>query len=162
MILIFCFQNNKHWHENEPQAATSNEKMKLVFQLTDQKHFIHYNQAFIWLDLFCVHAQARVYCSVCVCLCVHEAYVCTCKYIIHVSVCYYATACYCYHDAAYDIFQPFVPELAGWLSHYMQFYASSFTIASIISHKLHQLNNQLQLDLLLHGLGWEAGMFSSL
>lgn len=40
---------------------TSNEKMKLVFQLTDQKHFIHYNQAFIWRDLFCVR----------VCVCTH-------------------------------------------------------------------------------------------
>lgn len=30
-----------------PRAETSNEKMKLVFQLTDQKHFIYNNQAFI-------------------------------------------------------------------------------------------------------------------
>lgn len=83
MILIFCFRSNKHWHENEPQAETSNEKMKLVFQLTDQKHFIHYNQAFIWRDLFF---------SVCACMCVQYCIVCgasvrTCKYIIHVSVC---------------------------------------------------------------------------
>lgn len=68
MILIFCFQSNKHWHENEPRAQTSNEKMKLVFQLTDQKHFIHYNQAFIWRVFFisaCVH---RGTCHVYVCV----------------------------------------------------------------------------------------------
>lgn len=38
--------------------------MKLVFQLTDQKHFIHYNQAFIWCDLF-----------LCVCPCCSLQYV---------------------------------------------------------------------------------------
>lgn len=54
MILIFCFQSNKHWHEREPRAETSNEKIKLVFQPTDQKHFIHYNQAFLWRVFFSV------------------------------------------------------------------------------------------------------------
>lgn len=77
MILIFCFQSNKHWHENEPQAEASNEKMKLVFQLTDQKHFIHYNQAFIWRDLVCVCG------AYCMCECGGSM----CKYIIHASVC---------------------------------------------------------------------------
>ena len=72
MILIFFFQSNKHWHENGPQAETSNEKMKLVFQLTDQKHFIHNNQAFIWvLDLW---ACVCVCVCVCVCLSVSECY----------------------------------------------------------------------------------------
>lgn len=49
MILIFCFQSNKHWHENVPQAQAPNEKMKLVFQLTEQQHFTRNNQAFIWV-----------------------------------------------------------------------------------------------------------------
>lgn len=85
MILIFCFQSNKHWHENEPRAETSNEKMKLVFQLTDQKHFIHYNQAFIWRDFFSLFfilaftCMCALYfmCVMSVCACVH----------VHPSVC---------------------------------------------------------------------------
>lgn len=88
MILIFCFQSNKHWHENEPQAETSNEKMKLVFQLTDQKHFIHYNQAFIWQDFFSslffilafTFMCARSFmCVMSMCACVHVH--------VHASVC---------------------------------------------------------------------------
>lgn len=63
MILIFCLQNNKHWQENGPRARASNEKMKLVFQLTAQKHFIHYNQAFIWVWL-----PSNMYSCLCTCL----------------------------------------------------------------------------------------------
>lgn len=86
MILIFCFQSNKHWHENEPRAPTSNEKMKLVFQLTDQKHFIHYNQAFIWRGFFYFCMRARR-CVPRLCVCEERACTYTCKYIIHASSC---------------------------------------------------------------------------
>lgn len=135
MILIFCFQSNKHWHENEPQAETSNEKMKLVFQLTDQKHFIHYNQAFIWRDLFCVCVRACVYYTVCIC----EGHVC-----VHVNTLFMPlfVLWYCllllHQDAAYDIFQPFVPELAGWLSQY------TYVILCLIFHCcIHHSSSQI-------------------
>lgn len=155
MILIFCFQSNKHWHENEPQAETSNEKMKLVFQLTDQKHFIHYNQAFIWRDLFCVWVCARV----CVCMCVHEvdgwggrsecAHVNTLFMLLFVL-------CFCllllHWHAAHDIFQPFVPNLAACLSvcNFMP-HLSLLHPSQSTTDKLRWSSNQLHLALLLRG-----------
>lgn len=88
MILIFCLQSNKHWHENEPQAETSNEKMKLVFWLTDQKHFIHCNQAFIWCEFFlCVHLHMFTIIYVYVERTSALHYLCLCLRC--------ATACYC-------------------------------------------------------------------
>lgn len=105
MILIFFFRSNKHWHEKEPQAEAFNEKMKLVFQLTDQKHFIHYNQTFIWCDLLCVRVT-----------CVSRSFgvlVCACKYIIHACVCYCLLLQH--QDTVYDIFPSFVAEQAASL-----------------------------------------------
>lgn len=160
MILIFCFQSNKHWHENEPEAETSNEKMKLVFQLTDQKHFIHYNQAFIWHALVCVCARTCVQDCMCVC----GEHVCTrvnTLFMLLFVLCYYLLLLN--QDTAYDIFQPFVPGLAGCLS-ICNFLPrlSLLHPSQSISDKLCWSNNQLHLALLLQELVWEAAMLSSL
>lgn len=165
MILIFCFQSNKHWHENEPEAETSNEKMKLVFQLTDQKHFIHYNQAFIWRDLFYVCAHARVYCTVCVCLCVWMACVSTCKYIIHVSVCAMLLLVIATPRHSLWHFPTFCTR-TSWLV------VSVYTILSLIFHcciyhSSSQINFTGQITnytclSCYRDLGWEAGTVNSL
>lgn len=148
MILIFCFQSNKHWHENEPQAERPNEKMKLVFQLTDQKHFIHYNQAFIWHSCsVCMHVRVSapvggLYVFVCV-VCVWWWWwgVHTCKYIIHAIFC--ALPLPSVAACGRDISQRFVPHLFCWL----QFYISYFTVV-FTEDGVHHWSNLFHMALL--------------
>lgn len=148
MILIFCFQSNKHWHENEPQAERPNEKMKLVFQLTDQKHFIHYNQAFIWHSCsVCMHVRVSapvggLYVFVCVCGGGGGVFI-----LVSTLFMLYSVLCHCpvllHVDELLDISQRFVPHLFCWL----QFYISYFTVV-FTEDGVHHWSNLFHMALL--------------